>query len=401
MLLANSCPKVYNKNIKFAKKGTQVMNTQMNFYFPTRLITGRGCVRASGGALAAVGKKPLIVTGRRSAKLCGALDDVLWALAGTPYALFDGIEQNPTVASCMEAASLARVQGCDYVIGIGGGSPLDAAKAVAVLAADPALEEKGLFAGHWPMAPWPIVCVGTTAGTGSEVTPVSVLTTGEGRKKSIRADSIFPTLSLGDPAYTQAMSPTFTVSTAVDALSHCLESYFNTTANHISRSFAREGVKTMLPALRILARQGAAGLCEADRDQLYAASLYGGLAISVTGTALCHAMGYFLSEAHGVPHGQACGAFLPEFLVRTHQAKPEDTEAFLSSVGLSLAELLTLCRALTTVKVSLAPRELEELAPRWVNNKSIEKSLFAISGQQCTRLLEDLWGENGSDLAKN
>ena len=110
------------------------MNTQMNFYLPTRLITGRGCVRASGQELARVGQKPLIVTGRRSAKLCGALDDVVAALQGREYVLFDGVEQNPTVASCMEGARLARLHGCDHVIGIGGGSPLDAAKAVAVLA---------------------------------------------------------------------------------------------------------------------------------------------------------------------------------------------------------------------------------------------------------------------------
>ena len=121
------------------------------FYLPTKLICFEGCVRESKDLIAKIGKKPLIVTGKRSARACGALDDVLSVTEGG--VIFDGVRQNPASASCFEAAKIARENGCDFVIGIGGGSPLDAAKAAAVLAADPDLDEAGLYAGGWKRGP--------------------------------------------------------------------------------------------------------------------------------------------------------------------------------------------------------------------------------------------------------
>lgn len=219
----------------------------MRFFVPTELVLGKGCVRQSAEKLHRLGSRCLVVTGAQSAEKCGALGDALAALenAGVSYTVYNGIRQNPTVQSCREGA-----QDVDFVLGIGGGSPLDAAKAVAVFAANPGLTEEDLYAYRWKNDPLPIVCIGTTAGTGSEVTPVAVLTDCAGGKRSIRDDRIFPTLSLGDPAYTAFLEEKFTRSCAVDAAAHCIESFFGKQANEFSRMFAVQGAAKLADVFR-------------------------------------------------------------------------------------------------------------------------------------------------------
>ena len=158
----------------------------LNGFMPVKLVTGAGCVRASAKELAKLGRVCLIVTGKTSAKICGALQDVTETLRnnGQSWAVFDEIGQNPKLTDCMAAAEKAIAAGADFILGIGGGSALDAAKCIAVLAANPGLTQAQLYAFDWANAPLKIVAVGTTAGTGSEVTKVSVITTPDGRKKN-------------------------------------------------------------------------------------------------------------------------------------------------------------------------------------------------------------------------
>ena len=147
----------------------------LNSFMPVKLITGAGCVRANGKELAKLGKVCLIVTGKTAAKASGAFRDVTDTLDGNgqQWLLFDEIGQNPKLTDCMAAAEKAIAAGADFILGIGGGSPLDAAKCIAVLAANPGLTQAQLYAFDWANAPLKIVAVGTTAGTGSEVTKVS------------------------------------------------------------------------------------------------------------------------------------------------------------------------------------------------------------------------------------
>ena len=348
----------------------------MNFFVPVNVNTDKGCVGASADTLRKLGKACLIVTGKSAARKSGALDDVIAALdsVGVAYAHFDGIEQNPSYASCLAAAQMAKAAGAEFIIGIGGGSPLDAAKAIAVLTACTDTSAEALFGGHWDAAPLPIVAVGTTAGTGSEVTPVAVITTPEGRKTSFRAPSLYPVLALGDATYTASLSPDFTRSTALDALAHCMESYFNRTANEISRLFATKGIAILLAMLKRTAECDIAPLTYEEREALYHASLYGGLAISVTGTAFPHALGYFLSEEHGIPHGNACAVYLEEFVVYNTVAAPEEAEALFSALGTDADALIALIRKnLPPLGVVLTKEEIRALAPRFENNKSLKK----------------------------
>ena len=348
----------------------------MNFYVPVNIITGKGCLAANAAIFQKTGKRCLIVTGRHAAKKSGALSDLVAILdkAEIAYSVFDDIEQNPSYHSCLAAAQVAKNVGAEYIIGIGGGSALDAAKAIAVLAACTDTSSDALFSMKWDAKPLPIIAIGTTAGTGSEVTPVAVITTPNGRKVSVRAPSLYPIAAFGDASYTMSLSPDFTRSTALDALAHCLESYFNRTANDISRLFAKRGIDILSKMLERTVDCDKAPLSFTDREALYIASLYGGLAISVTGTAFPHALGYFLSEQYAIPHGNACAIYLEEFINYNEAVAPEESASLFASLGLTAKALIGLIKSnLPQIDISLSEEKIAELSPRYENNKSLKK----------------------------
>lgn len=365
----------------------------MRFYVPTDLRIGADIVSSSAEALGALGKRCLVMTGAASAKACGALQDVCAVLDDLEieYRVYDRIRQNPTVAVCMEAGMFALNLHADFLIGIGGGSVLDAAKAAAVFAANPSLTEDALYAYDWRRAPLPTVCIGTTAGTGSEVTPVSVLTDKDGRKRSIRDDRLYPALSLGDPRYLASVSPEFTHSCAVDAAAHCIESFFNRNATPITRLFASRGAAMLACLLDRLD-------CLTDEacGQLYLASIYGGYAISVTGTAFPHAMGYFLTETYHVPHGTACAVFLPAFLRHAEAAAPQDAAAFAVQTGRGIQEWIDLLRRATPCcDVTLTGAQIESLRPRFVRNSGIARTIGTFTDADAVRTLTEIFNRKG------
>ncbi len=348
----------------------------MNFFAPVNIVTEKGCIGKNTDEFKKYGKKCIIVTGKNGAKSSGALDDVISALnsVGTEYVIYDKIEQNPSYASCKEAADMGKESGAEFVVGIGGGSALDASKAIAVLIASSDTSAKALYSMDWDAKPLPIIAVGTTAGTGSEVTPVSVITNPEGMKKSFRAPSLYPVTAFGDATYTMSMSAEFTRSTALDALCHCMESYFNRSANDISRTFALRGVSILVEMLEKTAVCDTVPLTFSEREEIYCASLYGGLAISVTGTAFAHALGYFLSEQYNICHGNACAVYLEEFINYNAEVAPDETDGFFAKIGCDKEALTDLIRKnLPDINVKLTTEKINELAPRYENNKSMLK----------------------------
>ena len=366
----------------------------MRFFVPTDLRVARHCVVDAGEALSGLGDSCLVVTGRNAARTCGALDDVRLVLNKERiyYAVYDHIAQNPTVASCMEAGQVAYQSGAKFILGIGGGSALDAAKAVAVFAANPYLSESDLYAYMWRNAPLPVVCVGTTAGTGSEVTPVSVLTNSVGRKQSIRDDLLYPALSLGDAQYTRSLPERFTCSCAVDAASHCIESFFSTQHTDISRMFALRGAAMLLPVFRKIRDDGVQALTAADRDTLYLASIYGGYAISVTGTAFPHAMGYFLTEQFDVPHGVACAVFLPAFLRHVSAVDEASARAFADGTGCTTEEWVALLRDVTPAcSVQLTAEDVEALRPRFEGNRGLVRTPGTVTADDALGIVRELF----------
>lgn len=345
----------------------------MNFYLPTEIITGKDCIRQNAGLFSQLGKACLIVTGKSSAKKCGALKDVCDTLesVGIEYKVYDKITQNPLMSDCMEGGKIARECGAEFIIGIGGGSPLDAAKAIAVFATND-IDEVGLYAKKWERKPLGVVAVGTTAGTGSEVTQVAVITSSKGLKKSFRDKASFPVLAFGDATYTEFMPERVTRSTAIDALSHCIESYFCNNSNDFSRQAAKRGSKLIVNELYKI--KDGVTLDFKARENLYLASLYGGIAISVTGTSFPHALGYFLTENHGIAHGSACAVYLSEFIRYNCENAKELWDEFEKSVGITASELCALIeKSVPEIEISITKEQVDELYPRWINCTCLPK----------------------------
>ncbi len=302
----------------------------MEFYMPTKVYQEKDAVIKHRKEMASYGKKAMIITGRSSAKKTGALDDVTEGLDRhhTAYILYDGIEENPTVESVMKAAEYGRAEGADFVIGIGGGSPLDAAKAVALMiqnrdsAGDVLYQQIDLRA-------LPVVAVPTTCGTGSEVTPYAVLTRKDiGTKQSI-SHRVFPQLALVDGKYLAGAPLELITNTAIDALGHLLESYFHTAATDYSRIFSQFGMEAWAAGTDILF--GLEGSPEDFQRLMYASSL-AGMAIAHTRTGLPHSLSYYLTYHKKIPHGRAVGLFLPAFL----ELLPEEYEVQLTMALRSL-----------------------------------------------------------------
>ena len=366
----------------------------MNFYVPSNIITGKDCVKNNAKLFKNFGKKCVIVTGKTSAKKCGALDDVTTALSGQgiDFVIFDEIPQNPTYDACLKASELAKSEGAEFVIGIGGGSPLDAAKAVAILAAVKDTSAKALYSMEWDAEPLPVIAVGTTAGTGSEVTPVSVITTPEGLKKSFKSPALCPKIAFGDASYTMSLPASFTRSTALDALAHSIEAYFNNTTNDMGQTFALRSIEILLEMLEKTAKCDQVPLTFDDREKLYCASVYGGLAISVAGTCFPHALGYFLSEQFAVPHGNACAIYLEDFIEHNACVAPDEASKFFASLGTNKETLVNLIKAnLPENTLTLSREKIDELLPRYENNKNFNKCYGSIGKEFAEKVLTKLF----------
>lgn len=364
----------------------------MVFYMPTRLFCGDDCVALNVQALGSLGSTCVIVTGKHAAKASGALDDVTHALesCGIASCVWDGVTENPPVAACAEAGRFGSQHDAAFVLGIGGGSALDAAKAVAVFAANPSLDEAGFYDKAWDNDPLPIVLVGTTAGTGSEVTKVSVLTDNKSRKHSIHDDRLYATVAFGDSRYTHTCSRAVTLSCGVDVLAHAAESYFSRKADDISRAFAVRAIRMLVGPLA----EAAAGkdLTPEQRCQLYEASILGGLAINTTGTCFPHNVGYYLTENYGVPHGFACAVFLPQMFAQVRAYDPAYSDAFCAEVGTDEATLVNLIEAcLPDFGIHMTEDEIVAALPRWEGNGSVMNTRANVSTETIHKILASLF----------
>lgn len=308
----------------------------MNLYMPTKIYSERNCVSNHGKEMISYGTKAMIVTGKNSSRKNGSLQDVEDVLKteAVPYILFDEIEENPSVETVMKARTIGLQENVDYIIGIGGGSPLDAAKAIALMIANPDETEAVLYQAR--ILPYlPVVCVPTTCGTGSEATPYAILTLHEQRTKKSISHRIYPELALLDAKYLKSMSRAGLVNTAVDALAHLIESYLNTNSNELNRVYSREGLHIWAQFKDRLKEDK---LVESDYEKLLHASMVAGMAITHTGTSLPHGLSYSITYELGVPHGKACGMFLGGYLAVYESRDKDDVKVVLDILGFESVE---------------------------------------------------------------
>ncbi|CEP68999.1 Alcohol dehydrogenase, iron-type [Moorella glycerini] len=340
------------------------------FYLPTQVFFGEGVLNEYGDFLGRLGRRALVVTGRQSAVTSGALADfeVLAKRLGLSLVVFNEVPVNPTLETVAKAVDLARQERVDLVIGIGGGSPLDTAKAVALLVPNRAVAAR-LYEADLPEPPLPLVAVPTTAGTGSEVTQHAVFTLpAKEIKKGFSDDRCFPLAAWVDPRYTYSLPLAVTIDTALDTLTHAIEGYLSRRSTPLSDTLAVEAVRLFAGQKEALL---AGSILPATRRDLMYASTLGGMVIAQTRTTILHTLGYPLTYSHDIPHGRANGYLLAAYLEFIQPAEPVKVNNLLEALGMaSLEDVQGLIRQLLPPLGKFPERELERMADLAATNTS-------------------------------
>lgn len=287
------------------------------FVFNTtpRLVCAHGSARELASLLAGLGaRRPLLVTDPGLVGI-GLVAPVLAALeaAGTPAVLFDRVQEDPPESVVEAAAALGRRERVDAVVAVGGGSSMDVAKVVAVLLGDGDQELADLYGVDQVRGPrLPLVLVPTTAGTGSEVTPVAVITTGTTTKAGVSSRLLLPDVAVLDADLTLGLPPRVTAMTGIDAMVHAIEAYTSRVKkNPISDHLAREALRLLSANLRRAVTRGQ------DRDAragMLLGACLAGQAFANAPVAAVHALAYPLGGHYHIPHGLSNSLVLPAVL---------------------------------------------------------------------------------------
>lgn len=283
----------------------------MTFEFATagRIVFGVGKRVEALRAAAAIERRGLLVCGSHPDRAAWASGDFL---VPEPFP----VAEEPTIERVSQGAELAQKLGAGFIIAVGGGSVLDAGKAIAALATNPgsALDYLEVIGAGRPLTqpPLPFIAVPTTAGTGAEVTRNAVLASPEHRVKvSLRSPKMLPTLAVVDPELTYNLPPPLTAATGMDALTQLIEPYLCSRANPLTDALCREAIPK---AARALPRAFAEGKDVEARSDMALASLFGGLALANAGLGAVHGFAAPLGGMFPAPHGAVCAALLPHAL---------------------------------------------------------------------------------------
>lgn len=364
-----------------------------NFYMPTALVSGVECIKNNKEKLA-VGKRCFIVTGKHGAKMSGALDDVISVLdeKEIPYKVFDEIKENPAIATCFKGGKLCAEFGADFVVGIGGGSAIDAAKAISAYASNKPENAEDIYdKSKITKELLPIIAIPTTSGTGSEANPYSIMTLADGtHKKNFSAATSWPKYGFLDPRYTESLGYDYTVSTALDAFAHSLESYLSPKATEMSGLAALYAAKNIW---NILKQKGKTAFDRSDREALMYAAAAAGIAISMTGTGFPHPLGYSLTLLDGIPHGKACAVFEKSYIEYNMKSEigKEKIEYFCRSLEISSDEMGARLYELADVKIKLSEEKVKEHVDLVKNARNYFNSPYAINEKEMLDIYKKLF----------
>ncbi|MBO6716439.1 MAG: iron-containing alcohol dehydrogenase [Rhizobiaceae bacterium] len=276
---------------------------------------GPGVIQTLGDvAREKLGERILVVTDPGMVAT-GIVDRAVKALEGTGFAvtLFTKVEADPPEPIVLEAAEAAKAAGATGIVGLGGGSSLDVAKLAALLAGGQEDLKSAYGVGNAKGPRMPLVLVPTTSGTGSEVTPISIVTTGTNEKMGVVSPVILPDVALLDPELTLGLPPHVTAATGIDAMVHAIEAYASASPNNnpISRRLAVEALSLMGRALETAVHTGSD--IEARSDMLLG-SMLAGQAFANSPVAAVHALAYPIGGHFHVPHGLSNALVLPHVL---------------------------------------------------------------------------------------
>ena len=353
------------------------------FQAKTRVVFGVDAVRTLGEEVKALGvKKVLVVTDKGIIK-AGLFERVEEPLLkdGIEIAVFDDIEPNPRDTTVVRGAQCLEDEKADAVIGFGGGSSMDVAKAISVMSMNEGTVEQYCAAFNcWPNPPKPIVAVPTTAGTGSEVSAASMITNAQnGVKMMMLGRSILPTTAVVDPVLTIGLPPHLTAQTGVDALSHAVEACVSIGANPISDAIGFQAIELIVNNIR---KAYANGKDIEARTNVMLGSTMAMLAAANAGLGIIHSMAHALGGQYDLSHGLSIVVCFPDGLEYNATAVPEKCAKIARVMGKSTANMSIVDAAKTVVD---AIRELlEDLGfEQNLGSLGVEKESFPNLAEIC------------------
>ena len=279
------------------------------FYMPSMSLMGAGCIEEVPAEIKELGlTKALIVTDKVLNKigLVGELTKLL-EKNGIQYAIYDGVQPNPTVANVNNGLAMLKEENCDFVISFGGGSSHDCAKGIGLIAANGGSirDFEGIDKSINNMIP--LMAINTTAGTASEITRFCIITDTERKVKMAIVDwRVTPQISINDPELMVGMPPSLTAATGMDALTHAIEAYVSTMANPLTDAAALKAIKMIT---QYLPKAVANGEYMKARDNMAYAQYLAGIAFNNASLGYVHAMAHQLGGFYNLPHG-VCNAIL-------------------------------------------------------------------------------------------
>jgi alcohol dehydrogenase len=360
------------------------------YFMPTKVFFGNEVWEKYGDMLCECGKKALIVTGKNSARLSGALDDVLNELNKYKIdsVIFDEIIENPDLTSVEKGRDIFRNEGCDFIIGIGGGSPIDAAKAIGVMASNNLVGNE-IYDSSKMKTVCPLVAIPTTSGTGSEVTSSSVISNrSENRKAGYSSELNFPKLAYLLPKYTMSLSPKVTRDTAVDALSHLLEGLYSHRRTPIIEPLIHEGVRLIYDNL-ITAIENPND--EQAREKLMLASMYGGITIAQTGTTLQHSIGYPLTAEFEISHGLANGIVMKDLMELYYPVIKGELNRLFNALNIEKENFYNWLEMLDLVAdIDISEEFLDKRIPEVMKSRNMNNNPFEIKEDSIRKIYLNL-----------
>jgi alcohol dehydrogenase class IV len=298
------------------------VNLHFEFATATRIVFGAGAILGVGTNVKHFGRRALVVTGRdprRAEKLLASL-----AASGVGAATFP-VAGEPEISTVTHGVAFARKEDCNFVISFGGGSVIDAGKAIAAMLTNEGelLDHLEIIGRNQPLArrPAPFIAIPTTAGTGAEVTRNAVLASPEHQVKvSLRSPFMLPRIAVVDPELTADLPPALTASTGLDALTQLIEPFVCLRANPMTDGFCVEGIQRAARSLREAVHNGQN---RAAREDMALASLFGGLALANAGLGAVHGFAGPVGGGFPAPHGAVCATLLPHVMAANLRALRE------------------------------------------------------------------------------
>lgn len=322
---------------------SETIHTECFDETPTRVVSGQGALGSSRACLAGMGiERALIVCGENVAKLPQVASFTRACEGCIEIEIFSGAEPDPTDGNVTEGGRVGRDFGAQVVMGIGGGSSMDCAKAVAAeigVAGWIGAQDRPGEPTEIEHEALPIVCVPTTAGTGSEVNPFSVITfTRTQRKLVLNHEALFPRCAVLDPTLLTSAPKMVRVAAGLDALTHAVESYVSTRANPGTRKWAGEAIRGVAKHLPRVAEYAEDMQAQAGMQR---AAMVASLSFAQTRLGIVHAMALPLSALFGVPHGVANAILLPHGMRFNVEADPEGFAGIAAHLGVDVEEMST------------------------------------------------------------